>query len=90
MELIEDKSATEVSKIWEEYHKNKDLISATVPVKAYQKMNENAKLYPTFLFPVPRSQGYEFIMCQFSRNTVHFTPLLHYQVVLFLIIHRIC
>ncbi|KAF5282094.1 hypothetical protein FQR65_LT14412 [Abscondita terminalis] len=80
IELIQDKTSEEISAIWSDYHKNKDFICATIPPCAYDVMNENAKRYPTFLFPIPRSQGYEFIMCQFFHNTVHFTPLLNYQV----------
>ncbi|CAH1261284.1 unnamed protein product [Diabrotica balteata] len=80
-DLIKDKSAEEIKSIWEEYHKEKQYcIAATIPSKDFTKLNENSKKYPTFLFALPRSQGYEFIMCQFAQNTVHFTPLLYYQV----------
>ncbi|XP_031333369.1 ATP synthase mitochondrial F1 complex assembly factor 1-like isoform X1 [Photinus pyralis] len=80
IDLIENKDANEIAEIWNHYHKTKDAISAIIPKEAYEEMKINAKKYPTFLFPIPRSQGYEFIMCQFFYNTVHFTPLLNYQV----------
>lgn len=80
VELVADKNAEEVQGIWEEYHKNKEVISATIPKDVYNKIQLNMKLFPTFLFPLPRSQGYEFIMCQSLGHSVHFTPLLAFQV----------
>ena len=32
-----------------------------------------------FLFPLPRANGYEFVMMQFSGNEAHFTTLINYQ-----------
>ncbi|XP_018576698.1 ATP synthase mitochondrial F1 complex assembly factor 1 [Anoplophora glabripennis] len=81
IDLIKDKTADEVKLIWEQYHLQKDYcIAATIPAKDFVRMNENSTQFPTFLFAIPRSQGYEFIMCQFAQNSVHFTPLLCYQV----------
>ncbi|XP_076253089.1 ATP synthase mitochondrial F1 complex assembly factor 1 [Rhynchophorus ferrugineus] len=80
VDLIKDKSASEIETIWHEYHIKKDCIAATIPVKEFNKLEERSVKYKTFLFPLPRSQGYEFIMCQFEQNTVHFTPLLYFQV----------
>ncbi|CAG9857043.1 unnamed protein product [Phyllotreta striolata] len=80
-ELIKDKTSEEITSIWLEYHKHKDhCIAATIPSQHFDKLTENAAKYPTFLFALPRSQGFEFIMCQFAQNSVHFTPLLYYQV----------
>lgn len=79
-DLIKDKTAEEIKSIWQEYHINKDFISAVIPPADFKKLQEKGKKHPVFLFPLPRSQGFEFIMCQFDRNTVHFTPLLYYQV----------
>ncbi|KAJ8724704.1 hypothetical protein PYW08_016178 [Mythimna loreyi] len=80
VDLVKDKDATEIQIIWEEYHKSKEVISATIPKDIYSCLQENVQQNPTFLFPLPRSQGYEFFMCQSYRHTVHFTPLLAYQV----------
>jgi ATP synthase mitochondrial F1 complex assembly factor 1 len=79
-ELLEGKSAEEIKQIWLQYHQKKDVIAAVIPTQIFNTLIENAKKFPIFIFPVPRSQGYEFIMFQFSANTVHFTPLLCYQV----------
>ncbi|XP_041988816.1 ATP synthase mitochondrial F1 complex assembly factor 1 [Aricia agestis] len=80
VELVKDKDASEVQLIWEEYHKSKEVISATIPFDLFTTIFENMRQHPTFLFPLPRSQGYEFIMCQNYGHTVHFTPLLAFQV----------
>lgn len=80
LELVEGKSVEEIKTIWLEYHKQKDSIAAVIPTEFFDKMMTTAKQHPVFIFPIPRSQGFEFIMFQFSANTVHFTPLLCYQV----------
>jgi len=80
VELIKDKDSEEIKRIWAEYHIQKEVISATIPSKIYDRIMSLSSTHPTFIFPLPRSQGYEFIMCQFFRNTVHFTPLICYQV----------
>lgn len=80
LELIADKDAEEISKIWIEYHKTKDVLAATLTTAQYETLTARAKEHPIFLLPLPRSEGFEFIMLQFAANTVHFTPLLAYQV----------
>lgn len=80
LDLLEGKPSEEIKKIWLEYHKQKDSIAAAIPTDTFNKIMETAKKYPIFIFPIPRSQGFEFIMFQFAANTIHFTPLLCYQV----------
>lgn len=80
IDLIKNKSAKEIEDIWQKYHLEKECISAIIPSKDLSILEEKSSKYPTFLFPLPRSQGYEFIMCQFQSNSVHFTPLLYFQV----------
>ncbi|XP_044762531.1 ATP synthase mitochondrial F1 complex assembly factor 1 [Coccinella septempunctata] len=81
VEAVKDKSADEIKEIWLKYHIQKECnIAATVPKKDFEQFKEKSELYPTFLFALPRSQGYEFIMSQIEGNCVHFTPLLYFQV----------
>jgi len=80
VDLMEGKSAEEIKTIWLEYHRLKDTIAAVIPSEVFDLMMENAKKYPIFILPIPRSQGYEFMMFQFAANVIHFTPLLCYQV----------
>lgn len=80
LDLVEQRSVEEIKQIWLEYHQGKEVISAAIPVEQYDLMMERAKKYPIFILPIPRSQGYEFMLLQFFANTIHFTPLINYQV----------
>lgn len=81
MDMLQNKTAAEIKNIWLEYHKRKDdVLVATLPSETYNLLTERAKENPTFILPLPRSQGFEFFLLQFSSNSVHFTPLLCYQV----------
>jgi len=79
IDMIKDRSKEEIIEIWNEYHKQKDCICGTMTPEQYDKMFARGKQYSTFLLPLPRKQGYEFIMCQFYGSEVHMTPLLWYQ-----------
>ncbi|EFN84945.1 ATP synthase mitochondrial F1 complex assembly factor 1 isoform X4 [Harpegnathos saltator] len=79
VDMIRDKSTEEIMEIWKEYHKQKDCICGTMTSEQYDKMFARGKQYSTFLLPLPREHGYEFIMCQFYGSEVHMTPLLWYQ-----------
>ncbi|XP_055697457.1 ATP synthase mitochondrial F1 complex assembly factor 1 [Phlebotomus papatasi] len=79
-ELLEGKTVDEIRAIWLEYHKTKDVIAAVIPTEQYKLQQNRAKAHPVFVLPIPRSEGFEFIMLQFAANSVHFTPLLCYQV----------
>lgn len=80
LDLVEDKTADEIKLIWVDYHKDKDVLIATVPVDKYELQLARGKKHPMFIVPLPRSEGFEFFLFQFAANTVHFTPLLCYQV----------
>lgn len=80
IELLQDKTADEIKEIWIQYHKQKDVLVATIPTETYNSLTERSKEFPLFILPLPRSQGFEFFLLQFASNTVHFTPLLCYQV----------
>ncbi|XP_065344247.1 ATP synthase mitochondrial F1 complex assembly factor 1 [Cloeon dipterum] len=79
MELIEGKSAEEIKQIWYEYYGQKDGVAAVVPAANFLSILENSRTHPLFLFPLPRSNGYEFVVCQFAGNDIHFTTLINYQ-----------
>ncbi|XP_022206362.2 ATP synthase mitochondrial F1 complex assembly factor 1 [Nilaparvata lugens] len=79
IELVEDKSPDEIKDLWLEYHKSKDTIAAVIPPEKFKIILERGEKYQLFLLPLPRKQGYEFIVCQFASNEVHFTPLISYQ-----------
>ena len=55
-------------------------MSAVIPAQTYSTMQERFAQFNTFLFPLPRDQGYEFIVVQFLGHEAHFTTLINYQV----------
>lgn len=79
IDLIVDKSKDEIAEIWREYHQTKDCVSGILTAEQFDKMFERGSKYPTFLLPLPRNKGYEFIVLQFHGNDIHLTPLLWYQ-----------
>lgn len=78
-DLLLDKTSDEIQAIWEDYYKHQDVIAATIPSDTYNKIYQRSLQHPTFLLALPRSEGYEFIVCQFSGHEIHFTPLISYQ-----------
>lgn len=80
LELLQDNTADEIKGIWLQYHKEKDVVVATIPTETYKLLEQRSKEHPIFIVPLPRSQGFEFFLLQFAGNTVHFTSLLCYQV----------
>eukprot|EP00096_Caligus_rogercresseyi_P013483 TRINITY_DN6124_c0_g2_i2.p1 TRINITY_DN6124_c0_g2~~TRINITY_DN6124_c0_g2_i2.p1 ORF type:complete len:299 (-),score=98.79 TRINITY_DN6124_c0_g2_i2:231-1127(-) len=78
-ELLMDKSKEEISSIWQEYHSKKTSISAVIPVEVFDEMKIRFREFNTFLFPLPRKEGYEFVVAQFSGHEAHFTTLINFQ-----------
>ncbi|CAL1546639.1 unnamed protein product [Lymnaea stagnalis] len=81
LELIQDKTADEIIQIWSQYHSEKDCVYAVLKAAEYENLRTKSKECPVFLFPVPRPDGFEFILSQFDRSDVYFTPLAMFQVV---------
>ena len=80
MDLLDGKNAGEISHIWSEHFKEKEAISAVIPAESYDQMIERSVEYPTFLYPLPKEQGYEFVLSQFEGNRCFFTSLINFQV----------
>jgi len=78
-ELLADKTSEEISLIWGEHWSTKDAVAAVIPVKTFDLMQKRFKEYNTFLFPLPRDQGYEFVVVQFLGKEAHFTTLINFQ-----------
>ena len=80
LEMLESKSADEIAQIWTENFKDKEAISAVIPVESYEELSKRAQEFPTFLFPLPKDKGYEFVLSQFEGNRCFFTSLINFQV----------
>jgi len=80
LDLFENKTSTEIKSIWAEYFKKQECISAVIPADIYDQMKAQSQEYPMFLYPLPKDQGYEFILSQFDDTRCFFTSLINYQV----------
>ncbi|XP_023322788.1 ATP synthase mitochondrial F1 complex assembly factor 1 isoform X2 [Eurytemora carolleeae] len=79
LELLKTKEKEKIAEIWTQYFKDKDSICAVIPADTYKIMQKRFKEFGTFLFPLPRQNGYEFVMVQFQGNEAHFTTLINFQ-----------
>jgi len=79
VDLLADKSPQEIGSIWNEHFASKDAVAAVIPAETYKIMQARFKEFNTFLFPLPRDMGYEFIVVQFLGDEAHFSTLINYQ-----------
>lgn len=77
--LLQDKTAQEITQIWTQHFTGQDKICAVIPTDTYDIMKKRFQEFGTFLFPVPRMNGYEFVMVQFQGDEAHFTTLINFQ-----------
>ncbi|XP_052521951.1 ATP synthase mitochondrial F1 complex assembly factor 1 isoform X3 [Tympanuchus pallidicinctus] len=63
VEMVKEKSAEEIKQIWNQYFSAKDTVYAVIP----------------FLYALPRKEGYEFFVGQWSGAELHFTSLINIQ-----------
>ncbi|XP_064480014.1 ATP synthase mitochondrial F1 complex assembly factor 1-like [Ornithodoros turicata] len=69
----------EVVEAWKQAHADKDSVCALIPGPVYERMQERGAEFPTFVFPVPRGSGYEFMLSQIQGHQCHMTPLSLYK-----------
>lgn len=81
LDHIANKTSAEISYIWLEYHKNvsDNILSAVVLTELYGKIRELSTDCPVFVYCLPRSDGFEFFLAQFSNDECYFTPLISYH-----------
>uniref|UniRef100_A0A671NYX6 ATP synthase mitochondrial F1 complex assembly factor 1 n=1 Tax=Sinocyclocheilus anshuiensis TaxID=1608454 RepID=A0A671NYX6_9TELE len=63
LDMIQEKSGSEIAELWMQYFSKKDTISAVVP----------------FLYTLPQKEGYEFFVGQWAGHELHFTSLINVQ-----------
>lgn len=80
IDLIKDKTADEIRKIWTEHYAQKDCIFGVVEAINYESLITKSKQCPLFLYPLPRGDGYEFYFTQIHGKDVYFTSLGMYQL----------
>lgn len=79
LDKVKDLEPEAIKAIWitflSEIHKFPGMITAD----EYEKIAVRSKEFPTFLLPLPREEGYEFILAQWNGPECHFTPLINFQ-----------
>lgn len=81
VDLLKDLDANTIDQIWKEHHISKDCVFSVIPDVEYDEVYAKSKLSPNFLFTLPKGDGFEFYLCQFSGKDVYFTSLGMYQLV---------
>ncbi|NXJ64031.1 ATPF1 factor, partial [Rostratula benghalensis] len=79
VEMVKEKSAEEIKQIWNQYFSAKDTVYAVIPAEKFDLMWKRAQKCPSFLYALPRKEGYEFFVGQWSGTELHFTSLINIQ-----------
>ncbi|XP_007944886.1 ATP synthase mitochondrial F1 complex assembly factor 1 [Orycteropus afer afer] len=79
IEMVKDKSAEEIKQIWQQYFAAKDTVYAVIPEDKFDLIWNRAQSCPTFLCALPRREGYEFFVGQWTGTELHFTALINIQ-----------
>ncbi|KAF2977999.1 hypothetical protein EK904_011512, partial [Melospiza melodia maxima] len=79
VEMVKEKSAEEITQIWNQYFSAKDTVYAVIPADKFDLMWKRAQECPSFLYALPRKEGYEFFVGQWSGTELHFTSLINVQ-----------
>uniref|UniRef100_A0A2K5SBJ9 ATP synthase mitochondrial F1 complex assembly factor 1 n=1 Tax=Cebus imitator TaxID=2715852 RepID=A0A2K5SBJ9_CEBIM len=66
-------------KIWQQYFAAKDTVYAVIPEEKFDLIWNRAQSCPTFLCALPRREGYEFFVGQWTGTELHFTALINIQ-----------
>ncbi|XP_048801470.1 ATP synthase mitochondrial F1 complex assembly factor 1 isoform X1 [Lagopus muta] len=88
LEMVKEKSAEEIKQIWNQYFSAKDTVYAVIPAEKFDLIWKRAQKCPSvrlaeihsvFLYALPRKEGYEFFVGQWSGTELHFTSLINIQ-----------
>jgi ATP synthase F1 complex assembly factor 1 len=79
VEMLNDVEPIDLKDIWINFMEEKNRHANVLSLDDYFKIITRVKKFKMFLMPLPREEGYEFMLCQWSGNECHFTPLINYQ-----------
>ncbi|KAM5160720.1 ATP synthase mitochondrial F1 complex assembly factor 1 isoform 1-T1 [Callospermophilus lateralis] len=79
IEMVKDKTAEEIKQIWQQYFAAKDTVYAVIPKEKFDLIWNRVQSCPTFLCALPRREGYEFFVGQWTGTELHFTALINIQ-----------
>uniref|UniRef100_A0A673J1B0 ATP synthase mitochondrial F1 complex assembly factor 1 n=1 Tax=Sinocyclocheilus rhinocerous TaxID=307959 RepID=A0A673J1B0_9TELE len=75
LDMVQEKSGSEIVELWMQYFSKKDTISAVIPVSSVLYIS----LLTPFLYALPQKEGYEFFVGQWAGHELHFTSLINVQ-----------
>ncbi|XP_077131956.1 ATP synthase mitochondrial F1 complex assembly factor 1 [Ranitomeya variabilis] len=81
VELVMDKSAEDIAQIWKEFFARRDTVYAVIPGEAFDLVWSRSRCCPSFLYALPRQDGYTFFVGQWTGTELHFTALTNIQTV---------
>uniref|UniRef100_A0A8C2IEC9 ATP synthase mitochondrial F1 complex assembly factor 1 n=1 Tax=Cyprinus carpio TaxID=7962 RepID=A0A8C2IEC9_CYPCA len=79
LDMVQEKSESEIAELWMQYFSKKDTISAVIPGSTFDIIFGRAKSCSTFLYALPQKEGYEFFVGQWAGHELHFTSLINVQ-----------
>ncbi|NXN92186.1 ATPF1 factor, partial [Rhinopomastus cyanomelas] len=79
VEMVKEKSPEEIKQIWNQYFSAKDTVYAVIPAEKFDLIWKRVQKCPSFLYALPRKEGYEFFVGQWSGTELHFTSLINIQ-----------
>ncbi|XP_042317905.1 ATP synthase mitochondrial F1 complex assembly factor 1 isoform X1 [Sceloporus undulatus] len=79
VEMMKQKKPEEIKQIWKQYYSGEDTVYAVIPGKTFDLMWERIQNCPSFLYALPRKEGYEFFVGQWSGAELHFSSLINIQ-----------
>ncbi|XP_037763844.1 ATP synthase mitochondrial F1 complex assembly factor 1 [Chelonia mydas] len=79
VEMVKEKTPEEIKQIWKQYFSAKNTVYAVIPAEKFDVMWKRAQNCPSFLCALPRKEGYEFFVGQWSGTELHFTALINIQ-----------
>lgn len=79
VELVKEKSAEDIAQIWSQFFATRDTVFAVIPGDTFDLIWGRSQCCPSFLYALPRKEGYEFFVGQWSGTELHFTSLINIQ-----------
>ncbi|XP_076813198.1 ATP synthase mitochondrial F1 complex assembly factor 1-like [Clavelina lepadiformis] len=69
----------EITNLWVQHYASKDAVCAVIKPDAYKTIKTIGSVWPVFVYPLPRQDGFEMFVGQFASDEFHFTSLINYQ-----------
>lgn len=81
MELLNDKDADEIGKIWRKFHAHRSAVFASISLQYWAFFVAIKANFPVFVYPLPRDDNkWLFYVGQWGGNELNFTSLEHFKL----------